>query len=477
MRSISTHTHRSFLRFGWKSIGAARLAAALALSLLASCRDNPVAPDVDNPDWTEASHGKVKPSYDVVFPQDAVNTVEIVMTAAQWSSIRQNMQSLWGFDFGAGDGRPYDPPTMDPAYTDVTFRFNGKVWKHVGFRLKGKYSLYDAWGAGNYKLPFRLQFDEFEDQYPAINDQRFYGFKELTMAPGAFDDSLIREKVTADIFRRAGIPAARTAFYRVYIDFGEGLKYAGVYTMVEVIDDTMVKDQFGEDKGNIYKPESTFQTFVKSEFEKKNNKAAANYSDVRAMITALNSDLRTRNPARWRANLEAVFNVDHFLKYLAVNNAIVNWDTYGVIAHNYYLYNHSRKKLTWIPWDHSWALGESYGITGPETGRGEEPIGISLAMNEVDSSWPLIRYLADDPVYYERYRAHMRAFYNSVFTQADMDALFDRNHAMISPYVIGENGEQPGYTHLSSSDAFTNSLAELKTHAASRRMLIEDFLR
>ena len=34
----------------------------------------------------------------------------------------------------------------------------------------------------------------------------------------------------------------------------------------------MVKDQFGEDKGNIYKPESRFQSFLSTEFEKKNNK-------------------------------------------------------------------------------------------------------------------------------------------------------------------------------------------------------------
>ncbi|MES2340275.1 MAG: CotH kinase family protein, partial [Pseudomonadota bacterium] len=45
------------------------------------------------------------------------------------------------------------------------------------------------------------------------------------------------------ILRMAGVPAAQTAFYRVFIDFGAGLKYCGVYTMVEVIDDTMVKDQ------------------------------------------------------------------------------------------------------------------------------------------------------------------------------------------------------------------------------------------
>jgi spore coat protein H len=72
-----------------------------------------------------------------------------------------------------------------------------------------------AWQQGNYKLPIRLNFDEFEDKFIAITNQHFYGFEEMTFSPGAKDPSLIREKATSDIFRMAGIPAARTAFYRV----------------------------------------------------------------------------------------------------------------------------------------------------------------------------------------------------------------------------------------------------------------------
>ena len=39
----------------------------------------------------------------------------------------------------------------------------------------------------------------------------------------------------------AGIPCARTAFYRVSIDFGSGLKYCGVYTGIELPDDKQVQ--------------------------------------------------------------------------------------------------------------------------------------------------------------------------------------------------------------------------------------------
>jgi len=296
------------------------------------------------------------------------------------------------------------------------------------------------------------------------------------MSPGFADNSLIREKSGSDILRAAGVPAARTAFYRVYIDFGGGLRYCGVYTMVEVIDDTMLLDAFGEDQGNIYKPESRLQAFSQAQFEKKNNSSQADWSDVQAFLAALNSGLRAGNPVQWRANFEAVFDTDHFLRWLAVSNAIVNWDSYGTMAHNYYLYHHSSRGLVWIPWDHNETLIGNPGITGAVGVPPGPKAGLSLTMNEVTPAWPLIRFLMDDPTYGARYRELLRAFRDQVFTVEAMDALFDRYHSLISPWVIGAEGEQPGYTFLPSQSAFAPALGDLKTHVRNRRALLAQFL-
>ncbi len=439
-------------------------------------RDSTLAPAVYNPDWTEASHGQVTPNYATTFPQSAVNTLEITLTTTQWASIRADMTKLYGFDFGARRGMGGTFPEDDPDYVAVPVKFNGKTWKKVGFRLKGNSTLTSAWGDGNYKLPFRLNLDEWEDTYPAVKNQRFYGFQELSFSPGRSDPSLIREKSTADLLRLAGVPAAQTAFYRVFIDFGQGLKYCGVYTAVEVIDDTMVKDQFGEDKGNIYKPESSFRTFVETQFEKKNNKTSS-YADVQALVTELNNPLRLTNAAQWRTRLEAVFNVDHFLKWLAVNNTLVNWDVYGAIAHNFYLYNSPTKKLTWIPWDHNEALTGSPGITGTVGAGGAvgPGRGLSLSMNEVTTAWPLLRYVADDSVYLARYKTHLKTFNTTVLNPTTVGAMFDRYTALISPFVIGANGEQVGYTYTSAAQ-FAAALPALKTHIEARKTLVTTFV-
>jgi len=432
-----------------------------------------------NGDWTFASHGNSAPDYATAFPQDALNAIEIVMTAEQWTSVKANIKSVMGIDFGIGGGGP--PPgsgAVEPAYVDVTLRFRGKTWKNVGFRLKGNSTLRMAWQQGNYKLPFRLNFDEFEDKFPGVTNQHFHGFEEMSFSPGAKDPSLIREKATADIFRMAGIPAARTAFYRVSIDFGAGLKYCGVYTAVELPDDNMIKSQFGEESGNIYKPELNLTSFNAVLFDKKNNETAASYADAQQLVSVLNSPLRTSDRAQWKAQLQAIFDVDHFLKYLAVNNAIVNWDSYGLMAHNFYLYNHSTRRFVWIPWDHNEAMVGSPGITGTMGGGGGPPgsRALSLSMNEVTANWPLIRYIIDDPVWMQLYRDHMKAFRANVFTEAAMLAMFDKYHGLVAPHAVGAGGEQPGHTYLASPAAFTAELANLKSHVTARRALVATYV-
>lgn len=434
--------------------------------------DSTLPADQYNPDWTLATHGNVTPDYATVFPQAAVRTIEIDLTAAQWSSIRTNMTQLFGFDFGTRAGAGNTFPSTDPDYVAARVRYDGRQWKKVGFRLKGNSSLANAWGSGILKLPFRLKFGEFASTYPAVTGQRFHGFKELSFSPGFKDQSLIREKVAADIFRAAGVPAARTAFYRVLVDFGAGPRYLGVYAAVEVIDDSMVKDQFGANTGNLYKPESRLQTFVQAEFEKKNNKTAADWSDVQAFVSALNDPLRIANAPLWRSRLEATFDVDHFLRYLAVNNTIVNWDSYGRLAHNYYLYRHPARGLVWIPWDHNEALTGQPGITGVMTTNA----GLSLSMNEVTAQWPLLRHLADDPVYLARYRTHLRGVRDSVFTEAAMDALFEQATALVAPFAVGAGGEQPGATYLTSPATFGAALQGLRQHTRNRRALVASWV-
>ncbi len=469
------------------------LTAISLVSIIISCKklgEETIDPLVlkANPDWTTESHSKDgKPDYAIAFQQENVNSLEITLGKTTWESVKADMVAKNKGVFGstptqagggnAGGGVVVNPPVggggavggvvpnfgPEPAYVEATLKFNNKTWKNIGFRLKGNSTLNRTWKAGIFKLPIRLKMDEFEDKYPEINDQRFYGFKELSFSPGVNDNSLIREKVTADIFRMAGIPAARTTFTKVYIDFGEGLKYCGVYTMLEVVDDTMLKDQFGENKGNAYKPESNFTTFNQANFEKKNNETTPDWSDVQTTITSLNAPNRTTDAATWRTNLEKTMNMEHFIKWLAVNSTLVNWDTYGGIAHNHYLYNHSTKKMLWIPWDNNEALNNN--------------ARVNLNLLGVANNWPLIKFVAEDPIYYAKYKAYVKDFNDNVFTTTKMNEIFEKATSLITPFVNGTEKELAPYSNLTNVGSFTSSLAQLKAHVVARNKAVSDFLK
>ena len=355
----------------------------------------------------------------------------------------------------------------NPVWKPCTFRFEDTVWHHVGIRFKGNSSLRSTWRSGIWKMPLRFDFDQFEDDYPEIDDQRFYGFKKLTLSSNYNDDSLLREKIAADIFREAGVPAAKTAFYRVYVDHGQGSEYFGLYTMVEVPDNPMLNKYFQNADGNLYKPEgtgATFASFDENSFDKENNQDEADWSDVKALFDTLHSS--RQDPIEWRAGIDKVLNVDGFLRWLAVNTLIQNWDTYGVMSHNYYLYTNPEDGLIhWIPWDNNESLMEGMGGGMGDSGMRRT---LSLSLAEVNENWPLIRYLVDDDPYWEKYVSFVEETAEGAFEPEKMKAKYKEAHDLIGPYVVGEQGEMQGYTFLSSPDNFDAALEYLYTHVENR---------
>ncbi len=354
----------------------------------------------------------------------------------------------------------------NPIYVPCHVEFEGKTWWYVGIRYKGNSSLLSTWQSGIGKLPLRLDFDQFEDEYPETRNQRFYGFQDLSLASNWSDPSLLREKIGHDIFRDAGVPAPRTSFYRVYVDFGDGPTYFGLYTMTEIPDTPLLTRYWGDDSGNLYKPTSDWVAFNEAAFDKETNKSDSDWADVQSAIAALHAD--RSDPETWRAGLESVFNVDGFLRWLAVNTLIVNWDSYGRMAHNYYLYaNHGDStRLNWIPWDLNLAMSSTLTF-------GAAP---SLELDDVGDGWPLISYLLDDPVYWSTYVRYVRQASEGAFAVDRAQARFQAAHDLIAPFVVGSDGEQPGYTFVSDPQEFDNALSELLGHVVQRQEAALEFL-
>ena len=428
--------------------------------------------DFETIDWTTITHSNdADPNFDEVFEDNAVKRLDIVITEERWQSMLNDMTSLYG-TFGSGSGGTGGGSVdsdVDPIFVPAEVFYNGLEWYRVGVRFKGNSSLQTSWRNGILKLSFKLDFDEFEDEYPQIDNQRFYGFKKLSLKNNFDDKSMLREKVATDVFRNAGLVASHTAFYTIYVDYGDGPQYFGVYTMVEEVDDTVLDEQFSSDDGNLYKPDgdaASFEagTYSESEYVKKTNEDEADYTDVASLLAILNDEIRTTDPTTWRANLEEVLDTDVFLKYLAVNTVIQNWDTYGRMTHNYYLYNDpDTSKLTWIPWDNNEAL--ELGNMG-----GSLPLDFS-GLNA--SEWPLIGYLYQDVIYKTQYDLYVQDVVDDAFNVNTIQSQYATYAALIEPYATSEVS---GYSFLNNSSEFQIAVNELNSHVVSRATAVSDYL-
>lgn len=442
------------------------------LSGASSCRDGELEDDVssdydssdinfgdtniETPDWTESTHGKdASLDYEVVFTDNEVLRIDITIDEENWTLMQADLDENLGSSGGPGGGGA--DIDFTPIWVPGQIEFDDKEWYKVGIRYKGNSTLQNAYRSGTDKYPFKLDFDEFEEVYPAIENQRFYGFKQLNLGSNYDDNSFMREKVAADIFRSFGVPAAHTAFCAVYLDRGNGSEYIGLYTLVEEVDDTLPETQFTDGDGNLYKPDGTgasfaFGTYNDAEMDLKTNEDESDYSDVEGLYNVLHSDVRTSDAEQWKSDLEGILNIDQYLKYLAANNVIQNWDTYGNMTHNYFLYNEGGK-LIWIPWDNNESMQE-----------GKMGGALSLSMSEVTSSWPIIRYTMDVEEYETQYKAYLSEFVNGAFEPTKMQALYSTYESLITSYASQE------------SSSFSNGVSSLKSHVEQRYEAVINYL-
>src|SRR5262249_49369944 len=101
------------------------------------------------------------------------------------------------------------------------------------------------------KRNLKIDFDHYD------TDLRFLGLKTLNLNAGAMDPTRTREALSFAVFRAAGVPAPRTAYAEVTLTVPG--KYdrevLGLYTVIEQVDRTFLKDRFKNGKGLLMKPE------------------------------------------------------------------------------------------------------------------------------------------------------------------------------------------------------------------------------
>lgn len=282
-----------------------------------------------------------------IFSTDTIHEVHLTFSdAGFWAQLVHNYESNQvGGEPGEFQGFSKVPYIMANALID------GERVDSIGVRLKG----FTSYGVSTDKKPIKLDFNEF------VKGKRFDGLRKLNLNNGEGDPAMQRDLLSYNLMRRAGVPAPRTAYARVYLND----TYWGIYLLVEQVDKTFVKEHFNGSGGNLFKNmgwseliwEGPDTTQYQRTFELKTRGSAEAWSNFVKLMDVINNS----SEADFEEEILQIFDVELFLRVLAVDIATNNWDSYMDHGRNFYLYEEpGTQQFKWIPWDYNLAMGGTF---------------------------------------------------------------------------------------------------------------------
>lgn len=390
-----------------------------------------------------------------LFREDVVNEINIEIDETDWQDMLEN--------------------PLEEAYYRADVTINGETIGNVAIRTKGNNSLTSVANSDSDRYSFKLDFDYYED------GGSYYGLKKLCLNNNYGDSSNMREYISYHILEGMGIPTPACGYSHITINGEEW----GLYLAVEAIDEVFLATHFADDTGDLYKPDGTGADLVYqgedisvyTGLNLKTNLETSDGSEILALMQALEGG----------EGLEDVLDVDEALRYLAVNVALANYDSYlGGTTHNYYLYEENGV-FSVLPWDYNYAFGGFGGgevdiyepannsMGGGQGGRmeresgeaGEKPNGempteqnkegrsgeeqavrknekMQMPAMEAErnnpfggsTEKPLVTTLLENEEYLAKYEKYLRQITETYFSEEYMTALVTQVHDLIAPYVV-----------------------------------------
>ena len=317
-------------------------------------------------------------SYDRLFNDDIEKSITIVISQEEWDHLDEVMLDYYD-NFGSYRSGVYAKAQM--IYQDELGSID---IENIGFRTRGgafsRNPIQDDEGNLN-PSHFKLSFHEVFDDLTSLNNGRtVFQMEELDMKWNRNEDSTyLSEKFALDLMADFGVYAAKSTLVKLYLKIGDTTTFYGVYTVFEPIDQLFLERRMTDihAEGDLYK--SLWQSYgaatlwdsypydaigqkdasinYRPTYDIKTNKSSYDREALEGFIESVSQ----LNGEAFKTYIEAHFDVDRFIRYLAVNALIGNPDDYRSMGNNYYLYFDSfDEKWTIIPYDFDHGLGQGW---------------------------------------------------------------------------------------------------------------------
>ncbi len=364
----------------------------------------------------------------------------------------------------------YKGPLGDITINDVGFRTKGNFWSRRLPYENGQFQ----------RTHFRIKFNEKFDlpvnssAYNERDKRKFACMKELNLRWSqnvqgwSKDASQIKEMYVQNLFVEAGIVTARASKAKFYLTI-DGVKHDyGLYTLLETIDKQFLTKHYGKDgnDGNLYKClypahlttdsiDEAWEIGMKDwtidyvpPYDLNTNTDNPNHSCLINFVNNLNN--KTGND--FVNFIDNYFDVDQFLKAIAMNFLIGNSDDYWGNKQNYYFYFHNNRKAIYIPYDMDHCLsGNSWDGDQGKTDPGD-PSNYTLGWHNIaiadiyegfrvkfsSTERPLVDKILAVDKYRLKYEEYLRQFINPenhLFNYDDFESKFFIYRTLYNNYV------------------------------------------
>lgn len=399
-----------------------------------------------------------------LFNTSTVHTIDIVMD--DWDSFIENCSG--------------------EEYVNSTVIIDGEAYRNVAIRAKGNTSLTSVESYGNNRYSFKIEFDHYDDA------GSYYGLDKLCLNNIIQDNTYMKDYLTYQLMREFGADAPLCSYSYITVN-GEDW---GLYLAVEGVEESFLQRSYGNDYGQLYKPDSTnmgggrgngrdfdMENFDFSADERQSNRpfgmgnemnggksfgmenagtAQGGMSSDRVMgssdVSLIYTDdeldsysnifenaktdpsdadkaqlIESLKKLNNIDNIESIVNIDEVMRYFVVHNFVLNFDSYtGSMIHNYYLYEDDGQ-LSMIPWDYNLAFG-GFQSQSSATDLVNYPIDTPVSGGTIDSR-PMLAWIFSSDEYTDLYHQYFKEFIEQYFNSGYFTDMIETVETLIAPYV------------------------------------------
>lgn len=131
-------------------------------------------------------------------------------------------------------------------YTACAVVIDNETYRNVGIRAKGNTSLNSVAAYGNDRYSFKIEFDCYE------NGKSYHGLDKISLNNIIQDNTYMKDYLTYQMMGDFGAAAPLCSYVFITVNGQDW----GLYLAVEGVEESFLARNYGNDFGNLYKPDS-----------------------------------------------------------------------------------------------------------------------------------------------------------------------------------------------------------------------------